>query len=377
MNEPTAALNRAEITRLHAIVRRLAAQGKTIMYVSHHLDEVSDLCDEVAVLRDGSLVHRSSTSELDEQTLIEHMLGRKPQVFGRADGAATANDARLVVDGLSIGGFEEPFSLAVGTGEIVAGLAGSGRGELTRALVGDRAVLAGSISIDGGTVQVRSVCTAIRAGIYMLSEDRKIDRFVGSSQSGVYLGSKSASCKEREDYVVRQVSEAQGYVAEVLSPSVDGLGRAVRGSRSVEEGEDVCSALLQGPTETPDLRQDLGDLVTCRVGHGLYHGFSGLLVGVSVGSYDALVDPLGRLSLLLEQRNRSVALLVGEEITTGVQGPAGGIDRIYHARDGHECVVGPVAGSGLMRRRRGARRGGNPSPEQPLGVARARQFYNR
>jgi ABC-type sugar transport system ATPase subunit len=175
MDEPTAALNRAEIARLHGIVRRLAAQGKTIMYVSHHLDEVFDLCDEVAVLRDGSLVHRSSTSEIDEQTLIEHMLGRKPQTFERADGAASTNEARLAVDGLCIGGFDEPFSLAVGAGEIVglAGLVGSGRGELTRALFGDRAVLAGSISIDGETVRVRSVPTAIRAGIYMLSEDRK------------------------------------------------------------------------------------------------------------------------------------------------------------------------------------------------------------
>ncbi|MCU1419068.1 sugar ABC transporter ATP-binding protein [Mycetocola sp.] len=176
MDEPTAALNRAEIGRLHGIVRRLAAQGKAIMYVSHHLDEVFDLCDEVAVLRDGILVHRSETSELDEQALVEHMLGRKPQTFERAvDAAAAGNDPRLVVDGLRVGGFDEPFSLSVGAGEIVglAGLVGSGRGELTRALFGDRAALAGRISIDGVPVQVRSVAAAISAGIYMLSEDRK------------------------------------------------------------------------------------------------------------------------------------------------------------------------------------------------------------
>jgi ribose transport system ATP-binding protein len=175
MDEPTAALNRAEIARLHGIVRRLAAQGKAIMYVSHHLDEVFDLCDEVAVLRDGTLVHRSETSELDEHSLVEHMLGRKPQTLERSDSAGTAKDARLIVDKLRIGGFEEPFSLTVGAGEIVglAGLVGSGRGELTRALFGDRAVFSGRIAIDGETVQVRSVPTAIRAGIYMLSEDRK------------------------------------------------------------------------------------------------------------------------------------------------------------------------------------------------------------
>jgi ABC-type sugar transport system ATPase subunit len=124
------ALNRAKIARLHAIVRRLADQGKAILYVSHHLDEVFDLCDEVAVLRNGSLVHQSETSELDEQELVEHMLGRKPQTLERANGETTSmNEARLVVDGLRIGGFDEPFSLTVRPGEIVglAGLVGSGR----------------------------------------------------------------------------------------------------------------------------------------------------------------------------------------------------------------------------------------------------------
>ncbi|WP_206475790.1 sugar ABC transporter ATP-binding protein [Microbacterium sp. KRD172] len=175
MDEPTAALNRAEVAQLHEIVRRLAAQGKAIVYVSHHLDEVFDLCDEVAVLRDGSLVHRSETAALDEQGLVEHMLGRKPQTLERRTEEAAARDERLSVESVRLGGFDEPFSLTVGAGEIVglAGLIGSGRSELTRALFGDLAILDGVVRVDGDIVSLRSVSAAIRAGIYMLSEDRK------------------------------------------------------------------------------------------------------------------------------------------------------------------------------------------------------------
>lgn len=175
MDEPTAALNRAEVARLHDIVRRLAAQGKAIVYVSHHLDEIFALCDEVAVLRDGSLVHRSATGSLDEAGLVEHMLGRAPQSLERRDDAAPERDERLAVRELRLGGFEEPFSLTVDAGEILglAGLIGSGRSELTRALFGDGAVLGGTVLVDGDVVSLRSVPAAIRAGIYMLSEDRK------------------------------------------------------------------------------------------------------------------------------------------------------------------------------------------------------------
>ena len=179
MDEPTAALNGAEIVRLHAIVERLADQGKAVVYVSHHLDEIFDICHDVAVLRDGNLVVTAPTASLDEPRLVEHMLGRRPQTFERSgDAAATADPARpprLEVDRLQLAGFDEPFSLRAGRGEILglAGLVGSGRTELTRALFGDLATLGGTVSIDGRPVRLTSTKDAIRAGLFMLSEDRK------------------------------------------------------------------------------------------------------------------------------------------------------------------------------------------------------------
>ncbi|WP_152187420.1 sugar ABC transporter ATP-binding protein [Georgenia satyanarayanai] len=175
MDEPTAALNGAEIGRLHGIVRRLADQGKAIIYVSHHLDEIFEICHDVAVLRDGELVAHAPTAELDEARLVEHMLGRKPQTLDRATGTASDAAVRLEVRELRVPGVASPVSLSVRAGEILglAGLVGSGRTELTRALFGDLVAMGGEVRIDGRPVRLRSSREAMRNGLFMLSEDRK------------------------------------------------------------------------------------------------------------------------------------------------------------------------------------------------------------
>jgi ribose transport system ATP-binding protein len=175
MDEPTAALNGAEIVRLHEIVRRIAAQGKAVVYVSHHLEEIFQICHDVAVLRDGSLVAHAPTTELDEARLVEHMLGRAPQIFERGAVIDDAGEERLTVRDLRVPGIAEPFDLTVRAGEIVglAGLVGSGRTELTRALFGDLPATSGQVLVDGRPVRLRSSREAVRHGIFMLSEDRK------------------------------------------------------------------------------------------------------------------------------------------------------------------------------------------------------------
>ena len=175
MDEPTAALNREEIERLHEIIRRLAAQGKAIVYVSHHLEEIFEICSDVAVLRDGSLVTQAPTAELDEARLVEQMLGRAPQRFERAAGATAAEHVRLAVRDLRVAGVPSGFNLEVNAGEILglAGLVGSGRTQLTRALFGDLPAQGGTIEVDGRPVRVRSSRGAIRNGIFMLSDDRR------------------------------------------------------------------------------------------------------------------------------------------------------------------------------------------------------------
>ena len=175
MDEPTAALNGAEIERLHEIVGRLAQQGKAIVYVSHHLNEIFEICDDVAVLRDGEMVHEAPTSELDEAGLVEHMLGRKPQALERAQSGSTGTDERLVVEDLKVPGVKDPVTFSVRAGEIVglARLVGSGRTEITRSLFGDLPPTSGHVFVDARETKLTSIRHAMNSGIFMLSEDRK------------------------------------------------------------------------------------------------------------------------------------------------------------------------------------------------------------
>lgn len=175
LDEPTAALNRSEVDQLLKIVRRLASQGKSVLYVSHHLEEIFQVCDRVAVLRDGDLVAVEHISEIDEPALVEHMLGRKPESYTKPTGVEEdARDLRLEVSDLRVLGFEHHFELTARRGEVVglAGLVGSGRTEITRALFG-AIPHRGTVLVDGKPVDTRSPSAAIRSGFFMLSEDRK------------------------------------------------------------------------------------------------------------------------------------------------------------------------------------------------------------
>lgn len=180
MDEPTAALNGAEIERLHTIVNRLAKQGKAVIYVSHHLEEVFQICRTVAVLRNGALVNVSPVADTNEDQLVEHMLGRKPEVFDKDWQEESAAPVGLRVHDVKIGRFPGSFNFDVHRGEILglAGLVGSGRTEMTRALFGQMPVLGGSIEVEGKTVTLRNNRDAMRAGIFMLSEDRKSEGII-------------------------------------------------------------------------------------------------------------------------------------------------------------------------------------------------------
>lgn len=175
MDEPTAALNDSEIMQLHAIVRNLKQEGKSIIYVSHHLEEIFQICDRVAVLRNGKLVHTCDVTETSESDLVEHMLGRKPEVFNKDGVQINAQREVLHVKNISVAALEDNISFTLHEGEILglAGLVGSGRSELCRALFGQIPINEGSIEINGKRIHLKNNRDAIRSGIYMLSEDRK------------------------------------------------------------------------------------------------------------------------------------------------------------------------------------------------------------
>jgi ABC-type sugar transport system ATPase subunit len=175
-DEPTAALSAAEIQRFHEIVRRLASGGRTVVLVSHFLNEVLELADTVTILRDGQVVRTGTTADETEDTLMAAMLGRSvgrtypPKQFVSADAPVALTVRELSASGVS------GATLDVGAGEIVgvAGLVGAGRSELARAIFG--AIPATAAELRAGTINLPGKpLGSIGAGVAMIPESRKDD----------------------------------------------------------------------------------------------------------------------------------------------------------------------------------------------------------
>jgi rhamnose transport system ATP-binding protein len=176
MDEPTAALSRDESERLVAYVRELAASGTTVVFVSHYLEEVLSVCDTVTVMRNGRIVRTAAASQETQHGLVQAMVGRE-MTLEYPDKVAPPDSAPVVLDvaGLTRGAALQDISFTLRAGEIVgiAGLVGSGRTELVRALVGVDRPDAGTLKLDGKPVRFRGPRQAARDGVVMLPEDRK------------------------------------------------------------------------------------------------------------------------------------------------------------------------------------------------------------
>jgi ABC-type sugar transport system ATPase subunit len=176
MDEPTSALTADEAERLFDVVRRLRKRGTTIVYVSHFLDEVLTLVDAVTVLRDGRLVRTASAAEETADRLVSAMLGRSLEL-AFPDKTQPPSDSPVVlrVRDLSRSPAIANVSFELRAGEIVglAGLIGSGRSEVARAIVGADRRDSGELEMDGRPVKIRTPRDGVRAGVVMLPEDRK------------------------------------------------------------------------------------------------------------------------------------------------------------------------------------------------------------
>ncbi|KAA5972883.1 sugar ABC transporter ATP-binding protein [Pantoea sp. M_9] len=180
MDEPTSALTETEVAHLFTIIRDLRAQGKAIIYISHKMDEIFTITDEISIFRDGTWVGSNDTSAFTRQSLITQMVGRElTQLFPKFNG--TIGDDVLTVRGLSSKERFSDISFSVRRGEIlgVAGLVGAGRSEVMESLFGMESYDSGEVLIDGVPVSIDSPSTAIEKGMAFLTEDRK--------KSGLFL----------------------------------------------------------------------------------------------------------------------------------------------------------------------------------------------
>lgn len=173
MDEPTASLTKEEIDYLFSITKRLRKEGAGIIFISHRLEDVFEIADRVTVIRDGEKIDTVDINEVNEQKLVQMMVGRKLDTLYPKE-VAPAGDVVLRVEGLSRAGEFNNISFEVRNGEIVglAGLVGAGRTEVARAIFGVTRPEGGKIFFDGKEVEIRNPKQAMELGIAYLSESR-------------------------------------------------------------------------------------------------------------------------------------------------------------------------------------------------------------
>jgi ribose transport system ATP-binding protein len=175
MDEPTAALNNAEIGELFRIIRQLKAHGVGVVYISHKMDELKQISDRVTVMRDGQYIATVPTAGTPMETIISMMVGRTLDHEQPSFPPTANNPVALEVKGLRRGHAIKDVSFTLRQGEILglAGLMGAGRTEVARAIFGADRLDAGEVRVHGRVAKIGSPADAVAHGIGYLSEDRK------------------------------------------------------------------------------------------------------------------------------------------------------------------------------------------------------------
>ena len=187
LDEPTSSLDDNEVQKLFGMMRRLKKEGVGIIFVTHFLDQVYEVCDKITVLRDGQLVGEYVIQDLPRVQLVSKMLGKEldemADIKGDHKAFKTDKDAVpvLEVEGLYSSSGIKPFDFYINKGEVngFTGLLGSGRSECVRAIYGADTVLGGTVKKNGKVVKIKKPIDAMKLGIGYLPEDRKNDGIIG------------------------------------------------------------------------------------------------------------------------------------------------------------------------------------------------------
>jgi ABC-type sugar transport system ATPase subunit len=332
LDEPTSSLTEEEVRWLFSAVRRLKERGVCVLYVSHRLPEIFEICDEVTVLRDGATVAEGPLSGFTPTSLVEAMVGSvRARAFEKA-GAKTATGAPLLeVENLTVEGSLTDVCLAVHAGEIVglAGLEGSGRRELIEVIFGLRQRTSGSISLAGEPYGLAKPRSAIKRGIGFVPPDRKAQGVILPMAVQDNLGLPATS----ETFRMRDPSRGgiraeSAVVARLLSikAALDAPARTLSGGnqQKVVLGKWMVRPprllLLDEPTRGVDvaakaeIHRQLREAAT-----------KGMAMLVSSSEYDELLELCDRILVLFG--GRIVAdLRPGETSETRVAALAGGAD---------------------------------------------------
>ncbi|HOX31839.1 MAG TPA: sugar ABC transporter ATP-binding protein [Spirochaetales bacterium] len=266
MDEPTTMLTKVEIEVLFGLVRKLRAEGMTVIYISHKLKEVKALCDRVVVLRDGEIVHDGPAEGLSVLEMAQRMVGRE---LGSIFPPKSEPGAEIVFEarGVTVPGSFEDVSFELRKGEILgfAGLVGAGRTEVAEAVLGLRKRTAGEFYKDGKLLRIEEPADAVAAGISYLSEDRQGSGIVTgfSVAQNVTLVSLGDYCRSALRLIdrKRERERVQGYVdsfrikTESLSKRLENLSggnqQKVSLAKSIDTEPEVL--IVDEPTRGVDV----------------------------------------------------------------------------------------------------------------------------
>ncbi|MGH9838234.1 MAG: sugar ABC transporter ATP-binding protein [Blastocatellia bacterium] len=176
MDEPTSSLTLGETRRLLEIIRELKSQGVSVIYISHHLDEVEEIADRVVVLRDGRNAGALGRSEVNHERMVRMMVGRELKEFYVEHDRAAVEQGWFRVENLRTAKYpQHAVSLGAGKGEVlgIAGLVGAGRSELARAIFGVDETAGARITLGGRQLKINSPRDAIAEGVFLAPEDRR------------------------------------------------------------------------------------------------------------------------------------------------------------------------------------------------------------
>lgn len=318
LDEPTASLSAREIDRLHEIVRGLRARGRTVILVSHFLQEVLDLADTITVLRDGRVIRTGPAATETETSLVAAMLGRPAaRAYPDKRPAPADSPVALSIRGLSAPGVHD-VSLELRAGEILgmAGLIGAGRSELARAVFGAAPITAGDVRF-GDAIVGQSPAASLRAGVAMIPESRKdeglfLGRPIRENVSLSSLGDVSRFGFVRRGHERGRVSDALRKAAG--SPLLEAPAGALSGgnqqkllfARSLLIAPGVLIA--DEPTRGVDVgsKQDLYELLVRLAGDGM----AVLLISNEMEEILGLAH-----RIVVMRRGRLVSELTGEAMT--------------------------------------------------------------
>jgi ABC-type sugar transport system ATPase subunit len=328
LDEPTATLGEREIERVFAGVRELASAGSSVIFVSHRLGEVLDLCSRVTVLRDGRMIASQPAAEMNRQSIVELMLGKVAERSAVERRDNKPREGLVVIDQLSVPGHVRDFGLRASGGEIIAiaGQVGSGTSEVLRALAGLMPDARGHVSIDGRPMRLGAPQRSIRAGAVFASNDRKSEglflhqsvarnllatRLKTVCRGGVVNRSLSARLAQRLAGLIGFDRKRLGTAAETLS---GGNQQKVFLGRCLEK-ESVTLLLFDEPTRGVDVggRADIHNLIRHAASTGACVIFASTELDEIVDLADTVVTMFaGRITRIARREDMTATDILAE-----------------------------------------------------------------